>query len=618
MMENPILNLRWRQHGLEFTTLLDDIRRKGLYSDATISCEDREYHVHSALLSISSDFFTQIFKERCCEKPFIIMNGVLPIHLEKLLIYIYTGEVSIDQDDVSNFLELGKLLKIKGATSTSRDNCAISATATNIPGECMIEHNPVVEQLETISKTSGISKLPLPDFIRKDGYNQNRCKESISKYNKNNSREINAGIQSVIRKKNVKINVSDHKPRSRNAVPLRCPATPSLPWDLTLDTTNSPASISLPPAPSSLLSSSSFASSSFTASSFSASSSSSSSSSFTSSSSSSSSSQLSPSVSSWSTSLTPKVTGDLPPSLPLINSIGGTRITAPITSIVPQTVISPFETLLKEEPIDCENVSGSENVDMNSANIYTETNSKIRNCDADISNNGTKVVRTIPPIISHDSRSEKSSHRQVECLGNRIPSNYTPDIWAFPKGIPNQAVPAIHSNYKFTSSAPSRMPSPFLQPRPPVATTSQTLRTVLSQPPGPPPFQPLGPFPPPALIPLSNTDHQNSIPYSRPSDKNYPDQEYIKGPSNKSYPYGETGKEKCSQCPYAFPHRHADGSHCDQHHKKSPTIMKDLDPTIQIKRVEKSSEENLVNDTPLSHRNPRLLVNTLPVGPSRY
>ncbi|CAL4081538.1 unnamed protein product, partial [Meganyctiphanes norvegica] len=585
-MENPILNLRWKQHGLELATLLDDVRRKGLYSDATISCEDQHYPVHLALLSISSDFFAQIFKERCCEKPLIVIKDVLPIHLEKLLIYIYNGEVSVHQDDVSKFLELARSLQIKGSSTTYGESYAISATARN-KTDAINANNELTEQLKITDNSSRISNFPKSN-LKENGSIQ-------SKYQNNVSREIKTEFQSVIQTENVTVNSSDYRLRHRDILPPQCPVTPSLPWDLTLNTTNSSASIPPPPVPpsssspsssSSSSSSSSFTSPSFTSPSFT-------SPSFTSP------SQVSPSKSSLSASPTSEVAGASLPSLPLTNSVVGTGFTTPRTSVASNTEILPFETLIKDEPRNIEEVSVSEDIDRDMAHAYTETRLETGAYDSNIGKTEKRVLKAIPSMIPLTSRSDDISHRQEESLSNKISPYFMPDNRVFMNRELNQTASICPVSDNFTQSTPSR---------------------------------PSGPLPPPALRPSSGRDSHlslNSSPFLKLNDENcsendYPEESYIIRPSDIAQfnmnTHGEIGMEKNSQGPYVHPHHHADESNCNQHLKKFATTMKDLDPRIQTNRMENSSKVKhlIARNSPLSHRNPHLLVNALPGGPSRY
>lgn len=543
-MENPILNLRWRQHGLELTTLLDDVRRKGLYSDAIISCEDQHYPVHSALLAISSDFFAQIFKERCCDKNYIVIKDVLPFHLEKLLIYIYSGEVSIHQDEISKFLELAKSLQVKGTAFTYGDNSAISATSIDNLHNERLASNQMVEQL-----------------MRKDVPTQNISRDYISDSQNVVSMQMNGDTQTIDRNENFKNHPSNYMGSRRESKRPQCPATPSIPMDLTLNTTpNMTPSVStsktmpLPPLSSGTYSSS-FPSSS----------------------------HRYPSKSPVSVSANPEVSevnlATLPSSTTLVNSVKS-RVAGSITpNEGPHKEMSSFEALVKEEPNNSEDISDSDDIDRHSANAFTE---------AEVKTGEKKILGLLPPMIPLSSRNEETFYR-LENFHNKIPTKHMPVIQKFTNEI-NQKVATCHSSAYLNQSALPR-----------VTNTN-------------------------GIIPIPSSEANSHL---RPSDENcsgkdYPEKNYTISPTDKVcyrvYPLGEAVTAKNSQCPYTYPHRLADGSHCHQHQKMATIDVKDLDPKVQVNRMEHSSEMNpvIVRDTSLSHRNPRLLVNSQPVGPIRY
>lgn len=473
-MENPILNLRWRQHGLELSTLLDDVQRKGLYSDVIISCEDQHYPVHSVLLAISSDFFAQLFKEKCCDKNFIVIKDVLPFHLEKLLIYIYSGEVSIHQDEITRFVELGKSLQIKGAAFTNGDDRAIPA--------------------------SSIDNL------------HDRRPANSSNY------------------------TSIHEEAARP----QCLATPSLPMDLTLNMSSLNTTPNMIPSASTSTPMSPLLSSGTT---FSISSSQ-----FPSSSTASlKSSYVYPSSVSLSTNS--ELSRDLataPSSTTLVNSVKS-RVTASVVSNEQHKEVLSFETLIKEEPKNSEEIFDSDNIDKQSAHANTEAEVRIGE---------KKILGLPPPMIPVNSRNEDTY--RTENFHNMTPTNNMPIFKNFTKEI-NQKVATSRSTASY-------------------------------------PFPETDPSPPSLIATLETNSHLglNSSSYSIPRDEDcieddYLKNNYINNPIGEKcyrvFPISEAAMAKDSQCHYSISHCLDDGNYSSQHKKMSSNNRKDLDPKIQVNRT---------------------------------
>ena len=80
------------------------------FTDATIACDNNNstFDVHKIILASSSNYF--------CEK--FLASDVLELtnighkDMENLIAFIYKGEITLNQDDKRNFLELLELLGI--------------------------------------------------------------------------------------------------------------------------------------------------------------------------------------------------------------------------------------------------------------------------------------------------------------------------------------------------------------------------------------------------------------------------------------------------------------------------------------------------------------------------
>ena len=111
-------NLKWNdyQHNLRQTLLHS--RQKNEYSDVTLLSEDLVHiPAHKLVLSGSSRFFETILQN--CDsqsQPLIYLKGVNMKDLNNILNFIYTGEVSVKQEDLNSFLAAAADLKVKGLT----------------------------------------------------------------------------------------------------------------------------------------------------------------------------------------------------------------------------------------------------------------------------------------------------------------------------------------------------------------------------------------------------------------------------------------------------------------------------------------------------------------------
>ena len=101
-----------------FRTLKDDKD----FTDVTLVCEDGEQiEVHKVILISSSPVFASLLKIKKHPQPLIYMRGIKSGDLKTLMDFLYLGETTVQEEDVENFLELGKEFQLKGLTESLPD-----------------------------------------------------------------------------------------------------------------------------------------------------------------------------------------------------------------------------------------------------------------------------------------------------------------------------------------------------------------------------------------------------------------------------------------------------------------------------------------------------------------
>ena len=85
------------------------------FTDVTLVSGDHvKVEAHKVILASSSNFFRDILKENPHPKPLLFMKDFHHRHLEMALEFIYKGECAVFKDDLKEFLETAKVLKIEG------------------------------------------------------------------------------------------------------------------------------------------------------------------------------------------------------------------------------------------------------------------------------------------------------------------------------------------------------------------------------------------------------------------------------------------------------------------------------------------------------------------------
>ena len=123
------------EHLQTVASTLAQIRGKGDFCDVTLVSDDEvKMQAHRVILSAFSGLFRSILCDNPHPHALLYLSGVHSSQLEKVLDYIYHGEVQIGQDSVRNFLvAANKLRVIKPvvANSSSKNNSSEAHSEEN-------------------------------------------------------------------------------------------------------------------------------------------------------------------------------------------------------------------------------------------------------------------------------------------------------------------------------------------------------------------------------------------------------------------------------------------------------------------------------------------------------
>lgn len=116
MSSSQQFSLKWTNYTNHITNAFDSLRSKEDFCDVTLCVEGRKIRAHKVLLSACSTYFKEIFKENPCQHPVIIFKNVKYDDLLSIVVYMYQGEVNIEQDALPTFLHTAEMLSIQGLT----------------------------------------------------------------------------------------------------------------------------------------------------------------------------------------------------------------------------------------------------------------------------------------------------------------------------------------------------------------------------------------------------------------------------------------------------------------------------------------------------------------------
>ncbi|XP_042232782.1 zinc finger and BTB domain-containing protein 45-like isoform X2 [Homarus americanus] len=129
--------LRWNNFHSSLVTALDGFKNDQDFVDVTLACEGQFLKAHKMLLSACSVFFRDLLKANPCQHPIVILPPEVRFaDLEKLLRFIYQGEVNVHQENLARFLKTAEMLKIRGLAEDSEKQRVLRSSSPRPPEGC--------------------------------------------------------------------------------------------------------------------------------------------------------------------------------------------------------------------------------------------------------------------------------------------------------------------------------------------------------------------------------------------------------------------------------------------------------------------------------------------------
>lgn len=113
-MGSQQLCLRWNHHHANLLGGFERLLSLEKFVDVTLACEGASLKAHKVVLSACSSFFEELFLENPCKHPIVILKDIRYADLTAIVEFMYRGEVSIPQEQLSSLLTTSSTLRIKG------------------------------------------------------------------------------------------------------------------------------------------------------------------------------------------------------------------------------------------------------------------------------------------------------------------------------------------------------------------------------------------------------------------------------------------------------------------------------------------------------------------------
>merc|ERR1712179_420309 len=154
------------------------IRDDQIMFDVTLATDDGKHiQAHKIILSAGSSFFSDIFIKNNQTNMVIYLKGIKSVQLERLLDFMYNGEAFVGQEELKEFIEIGKDLQVEDENheNTLDDNLTSDTLEPTIENQ-FTEGTLVTTEEEKIQADANSDlNLKIRQMIEKSG-GVSKCK----------------------------------------------------------------------------------------------------------------------------------------------------------------------------------------------------------------------------------------------------------------------------------------------------------------------------------------------------------------------------------------------------------------------------------------------------------
>ena len=108
------LDLKWETYTDHLKDMMNDMYTDSNLTDVTlVSDDDVSFRTHKIILSASSPVFKKILSHNNEQCSVIYLRGIRSEILTYILKFMYSGEIRLNQQEITEFFAVGKDLKLK-------------------------------------------------------------------------------------------------------------------------------------------------------------------------------------------------------------------------------------------------------------------------------------------------------------------------------------------------------------------------------------------------------------------------------------------------------------------------------------------------------------------------
>ena len=133
-MEAQQFHLKWNNHSLNTLSSFQHLLDTNTLVDVSLTCSNgKTVTAHRMVLAACSDYFYRLFKTLPEKHPVIVFKDAGEEIVRDLLLFMYKGEVEVQESYLNDFLKFADTLQVKGLTQSDRNENQPPATPSQLP-----------------------------------------------------------------------------------------------------------------------------------------------------------------------------------------------------------------------------------------------------------------------------------------------------------------------------------------------------------------------------------------------------------------------------------------------------------------------------------------------------
>lgn len=119
--------VQWEEHPSHLATRLGQLLEHQTLVDVTLMCNTHTLRVHRAVLAACSPYFETILQRQLGMYPLIVLKDMQFSVLKSLIEFMYCGETSVTEDNLSALLQAAKFFQVKGLSAMTKEALGLTS-----------------------------------------------------------------------------------------------------------------------------------------------------------------------------------------------------------------------------------------------------------------------------------------------------------------------------------------------------------------------------------------------------------------------------------------------------------------------------------------------------------